>query len=147
MTPGVSSGQLMGAVTGSQALNAPVHSAQDIFQQTHAGLINMPGQAEFQNQMSTPGQSMLNTQYGQGSLANIASQQAATQAVQEGLAQQQQLTGQNIEQQMGAQKLASGLDLSQRQQLIGHMGTMLGPALSGTVQGFQAGLGGMTQYA
>jgi len=116
-----------------------------MFQGTYGGLINMPGQADIANQMSVPGQSMLQTPHGTGSLANIAQQQMANQATTQGLGQRQQMIGQNLQQQMGAGQLASGMDLGQRQQFIGHLGTMLGPALAGTAGGFQAGLGGLTQ--
>jgi len=141
---GVNTNQLQNAVAGSAAINSPVNNAQAMFQGTYGDLINMPGQGEVANQFSTPGMSMVGGQYGQGGLAANQMQKMANDATTTGLQNRQQMIGQNINQGMAAGQMASQMDMGQRQQVIGHLGTMLGPALSGVTQGFQSGVGGLT---
>ena len=137
--------QIANTVSGSNLLNNPVHSAQDIQQATYNPLINMPSQAEVTSQLATPGRSMVGNQFGGGGLAATQMQNLATQAAQQGVGDAQNLIGQNIQQGLQGQALQSNMDLANRQQFVNHMGTLLGPGLQGTATGFQQALGGLSR--
>ena len=145
LTPGVTTEQLQSAVSGSPLLNTGPATAGQIFQAQYNPLINMAGQADIMGQLSTPGRSNVGGQYGTGGLANIAQQTAANQAVGQGLQGAQQLIAGNVQQQLGAQQLASQMDTARRQQQVQHLGAMLQPALSGVSSGFGQAIQGMTK--
>jgi len=144
MTPGVTTDQLQGAVTGSPLLNTGPATAGQISQAQYNPMINMPGQADLMNQFSTPGRSNTMGQYGTGGLANTANQMAANQAAQQGIQGAQGLIAGNVQQQLGSQQIGSQMDMAQRQQQLQHITSMLGPAVSGAASGFNQAIQGMT---
>ena len=143
--PGVSTGQLQSAITGSNMLNTGPATAGQIFQAQYNPLINMAGKTDIMNQLSTPGRSNVGGQYGTGGLANIAQQTAANQAAMQGTQGAQGLISGNVQQQMGAQQLASQFDITGRQQQIQHQNAMLQPALAGVASGFGQAIQGMNK--
>ena len=142
---GVTTGQLQGAVTGSSILNTGPATAGQIQQAQYNPLINMAGKTDIMNQLSTPGRSNVGGQYGTGGLVNIAQQTAANQAAMQGNQGAQQLIGGNLQQQLGAQQLASQFDLAGRQQNIQHLNAMLQPATAGVASGFGQAIQGMNK--
>lgn len=143
--PGVSTGQLQSAITGSDMLNTGPATAGQIFQAQYNPLINMAGQSDIMGQLSTPGRSNVGGQYGTGGLANIAQQTAANQAAMQGAQGAQGLIAGNVQQQMGAQQLASQFDVTGRQQQIQHQNAMLQPATAGVASGFGQAIQGMNK--
>ena len=105
----------------------------------------MAGKTDIMNQLSTPGRSNVGGQYGTGGLVNIAQQTAANQAAMQGNQGAQQLIGGNLQQQLGAQQLASQFDLAGRQQNIQHLNAMLQPATAGVASGFGQAIQGMNK--
>ena len=136
---------LQNAMNTSGVLNNPMHTNQAVSQAMYNPMVNMPGQAEVASQMATPGQSFVNTQYGQGGLVGNQMQAATNEAAQQGLQAGQQMVGQNVQQGLQGQALQSQMDLAGRQQFTNHMNALLGPALAGTASGFQQGLGGLAR--
>jgi len=143
--PGVTTAQLQNTVAGSGALNNPMFTGKQIFQQQYNPMINMQGQSEIQSQFATPGRSAVGGQFGEGGLAATQQQQAVNQAAMQGTQAAQGMIGANINQQLQGQKIGSQMDLAGRQQAVQQANQILGPALSGGAAAFQQGLGGMTR--
>lgn len=145
MTPGVTTEQLQSAISDSPVLGTGPATAGQIFQAQYNPLINMAGRADIMNQLSTPGRSNVGGQYGTGGFANTVQQMAATDAANKGVQGAQGLIAGNVQQQLGAQQLASQFDTTARQQHIQHLNAMLQPAAAGAASGFGQAIQGMTK--